>query len=152
MTAATLAARHGARPGIARRPIVLAVGGLVALLVVLVAGVAIGTVFVPPTDTVAILAHRLFGLDLGIPWTPAEETIVFELRLPRVLTAMSVGVGLSVAGAAFQGVLRNPLADPYVLGTASGAALGAAIVAEDLSPEARLGLADEIGKHLKRLR
>ena len=52
---------------------------------------------------------------------------MLELRLPRVLTAMTVGVGLAVAGATFQGVLRNPLADPYVLGTASGAALGAAI-------------------------
>ncbi len=94
---------------------------------VLVAGVAAGSVFVPPGDTVAILAHRLLGLDLGIAWTPAEETIVFDLRLPRVLTAMIVGVGLAVAGATFQGVLRNPLADPYVLGTASGAALGAAV-------------------------
>ena len=47
--------------------------------------------------------------------------------MPRVLTAMVVGAGLAVAGAAFQGLLRNPLADPYVLGTASGAALGAAI-------------------------
>ncbi|HEY4228012.1 MAG TPA: iron chelate uptake ABC transporter family permease subunit, partial [Candidatus Limnocylindrales bacterium] len=84
-------------------------------------------VFVPPGDTIGILAHRLLGLNLGLTWTPAEETIVFELRLPRVLTAMTVGVGLAVAGATFQGVLRNPLADPYVLGTASGAALGAAV-------------------------
>src|SRR5262249_28312463 len=52
---------------------------------------------------------------------------VMDLRLPRVLTAMVVGVGLAVSGTAFQGLLRNPLADPYVLGTASGAALGAAI-------------------------
>ncbi len=50
-----------------------------------------------------------------------------ELRLPRVLTAMVVGAGLAVAGATFQGLLRNPLADPYVLGTASGAAFGAAL-------------------------
>ena len=50
-----------------------------------------------------------------------------DLRLPRVLTAMVVGTGLAVAGCTFQGLLRNPLADPYVLGTASGAALGAAI-------------------------
>jgi len=127
MTAATLATRHGSRPSIARRPLTLAAMGIGALLVVLVAGVAAGSVFVPPGDTIAILAHRLVGLNLGISWTPAEETIVFDLRLPRVLTAMSVGVGLAVAGAAFQGVLRNPLADPYVLGTASGAALGAAI-------------------------
>jgi iron complex transport system permease protein len=127
VTAVTLAGGRAARASIARRPLVLAAGGVGALLVVLVAGVAAGSVFVPPGDTLAILAHRLFGLDLGIRWTPAEETIVFDLRLPRVLTAMAVGVGLAVAGAAFQGVLRNPLADPYVLGTASGAALGAAI-------------------------
>jgi iron complex transport system permease protein len=50
-----------------------------------------------------------------------------ELRLPRVLTSMLVGCALAVAGATYQGLLRNPLADPYVLGTASGAALGAAI-------------------------
>jgi iron complex transport system permease protein len=58
---------------------------------------------------------------------PAVAAIVWDLRVPRVLTAMVVGAGLAVAGATFQGLLRNPLADPYVLGTASGAALGAAI-------------------------
>jgi len=101
--------------------------GLAALVVTLVAGVAAGSVFVAPGDTVAILAHRLLGLGSEQTWPAAAETIVMDLRLPRVLTAMVVGVGLSVAGAALQGLLRNPLADPYVLGTASGAALGAAI-------------------------
>jgi cobalamin transport system permease protein len=119
--------RARARPSLARRPLVLAAGGVAGLLVVLVAGVAAGSVFVPPGDTLAILAHRLFGLDLGTTWSAAEETIVWELRFPRVLLAMTVGTGLAVAGATFQGVLRNPLADPYVLGTASGAALGAAV-------------------------
>jgi iron complex transport system permease protein len=68
-------------------------------------------------------------LGLGVPdtWPPTVEAIIIDLRLPRVLTAMVVGAGLAVAGATFQGLLRNPLADPYVLGTASGAALGAAI-------------------------
>ena len=115
------------RPRIARRPVLLAGSGLVVLALVLVAGVAAGSVFVPPGDTLAILAHRLLGLDIPMTWTRAEETIVVDIRLPRVLTAMTVGAGLAVAGATFQGVLRNPLADPYVLGTASGAALGAAI-------------------------
>ena len=115
------------RPRVAHRPVLLAALGLVALLVVLVAGVAAGSVFVPLGDTLAILAHRLLGLDVATTWSRAEETIVVDLRLPRVLTAMTVGAGLAVAGATFQGVLRNPLADPYVLGTASGAALGAAV-------------------------
>jgi cobalamin transport system permease protein len=125
--AAAVAPRRSGTRSITRRPLLLAGLGIAGLVVVLVLGVAAGSVFVPPGDTVGILAHRLLGLNLGLTWTPAEETIVFELRLPRVLTAMTVGVGLAVAGATFQGVLRNPLADPYVLGTASGAALGAAV-------------------------
>jgi iron complex transport system permease protein len=125
--AAPAATRSIGRPRAARRPIVLAGFGLGLLALVVVAGVAAGSVFVPPGDTLAILAHRLLGLDIATTWTRAEETIVVDLRLPRVLTAMTVGAGLAVAGATFQGVLRNPLADPYVLGTASGAALGAAI-------------------------
>ncbi len=128
MTAAVAAPVHArARSSLARRPLALALVGLAALALALVAGVAAGSVAIPPGETIAVLAHRLFGLDLGIPWTSAEDTIVWDLRFPRVLTAMTVGAGLAVAGATFQGVLRNPLADPYVLGTASGAALGAAV-------------------------
>lgn len=108
-------------------PGLLLAGGIVALLVVLVLGVGLGSVWVAPDQTVAILVHRLTGLNLGVTWSPAAETIVVDLRLPRVLSSMVVGLGLAVAGATFQGILRNPLADPYVLGTASGAALGAAI-------------------------
>jgi iron complex transport system permease protein len=119
--------RAGARASIAHRPLALAGLGIGGLLVMLVAGVAAGSVAVAPVETMAILAHRLLGLDLGVTWSAAAETIVWDLRLPRVLTAMTVGMGLAVAGATFQGVLRNPLADPYVLGTASGAALGAAV-------------------------
>lgn len=120
-----------ARPGrlerMRSRPAVLFVGGFVALAIALVLGVGLGSVWVSPDQTLAILVHRLVGLDLGVTWSPAAETIVVDLRLPRVLSAMVVGVGLAVAGATFQGLLRNPLADPYVLGTASGAALGAAV-------------------------
>jgi iron complex transport system permease protein len=128
MTAvASASSRVLGRPRLARRPVVLALAGLAVLALVVIAGVAAGSVYVPPGDTLAILAHRLLGLDIPVTWTKAEETIVVDLRLPRVLTAMTVGAGLAVAGATFQGVLRNPLADPYVLGTASGAALGAAV-------------------------
>ncbi|HEY3523297.1 MAG TPA: iron ABC transporter permease [Candidatus Limnocylindrales bacterium] len=108
------------------RPVALGVVGLFALVVALVAGVGLGSVAVSPADTLGVLGHRLFGLPAaGV--SPAVDAIVWDLRLPRVLTAMVVGLGLAVAGTTFQGLLRNPLADPYVLGTASGAALGAAI-------------------------
>jgi iron complex transport system permease protein len=110
-----------------RRPFVLAVAGLVGLGLAAIVAVGLGSVSVAPGDTLAIVAHRLFLLDVPRTWSPTAETIVWELRLPRVLEAMIVGLGLAVAGTTFQGLLRNPLADPYVLGTASGAALGAAV-------------------------
>jgi iron complex transport system permease protein len=101
-------------------------GGGVALLVVLgVVAVAMGTVGIGLGETAGIIGHRLIGLPVVPTWTPQAETIVLELRLPRVLTAMLVGGGLAMAGTAFQALLRNPLADPYIIGTAAGASLGA---------------------------
>jgi iron complex transport system permease protein len=110
-----------------QRPLAIAVGGLVALVILLILGVGLGSVRIGPLDTIGVILWRAFGIDTGATWSPATEAIVWDLRLPRVLTAMIIGCGLAVAGATFQGLLRNPLADPYVLGTASGAALGAAV-------------------------
>ncbi len=116
-------------------------GGTLLLVVVLMAGVGLGSVRVGPQDTVAILAHRLLGLGSSQTWSAASETIVFDLRLPRVLTAMLVGAGLASAGTVFQALLRNPMADPYVIGTASGASLGAisGILLPALLPTLALG-------------
>jgi len=118
-------ARQGA-DALRRRPGLLVGLGLAALVIAVLAAVAAGSVAIAPADTLGILLRAL-GLPVEASWSPAAETIVLDLRLPRVLTAVVVGAGLAVAGATFQGLLRNPLADPYVLGTASGAALGAAI-------------------------
>jgi iron complex transport system permease protein len=123
----TAVARPAWLEGLRHRPIALGMLGVGLVGVVLVAGIALGNVAIAPADTLAILARRLLGWPVGVTWPASAETIVLELRLPRVVMAMVVGVGLSLAGATFQGLLRNPLADPYVLGTASGAALGAAI-------------------------
>jgi len=123
--------RAAVRPGrlelLRRRPLAVAAVGLLALVLVGLAGLALGTVSIPLGDTIAILAHRLLAWPGAPTWPATSETIVLELRLPRVLLAMAVGAALGIAGATLQGLLRNPLADPYVLGTASGAALGAAI-------------------------
>ena len=121
------AVRMGRLEAFRRRPLLLGVAGVALLVVAVAAGIVLGNVPVPLADSVAILAHRLFSWPVAETWSPAMETIVVELRLPRVITALIVGTGLAVAGTTFQGLLRNPLADPYVLGTASGAALGAAI-------------------------
>jgi iron complex transport system permease protein len=124
-TLALTRARVG-RPARVPGAAVLALAGLGVLAAAIVAAVAVGSVAVAPGDTLGILL-RAIGLPVHRTWSPEAETIVLELRLPRVLSAVLVGGGLAVAGAAFQGLLRNPLADPYVLGTASGAALGAAV-------------------------
>jgi iron complex transport system permease protein len=109
------------------RPFVVGIAAIVVLLISVILGVGLGSVQIGPTDTVGVILWRTLGLRVGLDWAPATEAIIWELRLPRVLTAMVIGSGLAVAGATFQGLLRNPLADPYVLGTASGAALGAAV-------------------------
>ncbi|HLA16525.1 MAG TPA: iron ABC transporter permease [Candidatus Limnocylindrales bacterium] len=108
-----------------RRPVRLAIALIALLAVALVVGVGAGSVAIPPTQSLEVVIGHLLGVGAAVP--EAIDTIVWELRVPRVLMAAVVGAGLGVAGATFQGLLRNPLADPYVLGTASGAALGAAI-------------------------
>lgn len=119
--------RDRVRELVRRHPRAVFGTAVAAVFAISVVAVGLGSVGIAPAETIAIVVRRLLGIDLGITWTPATEAIVWELRLPRVLTAATVGAGLAVAGATFQGLLRNPLADPYVLGTASGAGLGAAI-------------------------
>jgi iron complex transport system permease protein len=109
------------------RPAIVAGATIAVLAVLLILGVGLGTIRIAPDETIGIILWRTLGLETAATWTPAQEAIVWELRLPRVLTAMVVGASLGIAGATLQGLLRNPLADPFVLGTASGAALGAAV-------------------------
>lgn len=104
-------------------------GALFLLFTAAVVATALGSVNIPLAHVLGILAARLPGLgELIEPgWSPAHEVIVLRVRLPRVLLALVVGGGLSVAGVLFQGSLRNPLADPYVIGVSAGASLGAAV-------------------------
>jgi iron complex transport system permease protein len=134
-------ARLGGGPSLTRAAIVLG-AGVTALVVAVLLAVTIGSVGVSLPDTLPILGKRLLALPLAETWPPTAETIIFELRLPRVLTAALVGGGLAVSGAVFQALLRNPLADPYIIGTAAGASLGAvlAIVGPALVPGLAIGL------------
>ena len=98
---------------------------LAALLVVLlIANLGIGAVRIPPGDVVGILVERL-GVDLGVSYEPQHDSVLWNIRLPRVLLAVLTGGALAIAGASLQGVFRNPLADPSIIGVSSGAALGA---------------------------
>jgi iron complex transport system permease protein len=92
------------------------------------ASVSIGTFQIPVLSILDILAHALFHTELHETTNPMMENIVLDIRLPRVMLAGLVGASLALAGAAFQGLLQNPLADPYTLGISSGASLGAVFV------------------------
>ncbi|HVL84112.1 MAG TPA: iron ABC transporter permease [Pseudonocardia sp.] len=96
---------------------------LVALAVVAVAATAIGPVTIPFLDTAGIVAGSV-GLELGV-YDPRDVLVVQEVRLPRVIVGALVGAALGISGAAMQGVFRNPLAEPGVIGVSSGAAIGA---------------------------
>lgn len=99
--------------------------GLAAVLVALVAGLAFGPVRLAPLDVVTDLLHHVPGLRVPTAMAPRDDAILTQLRLPRVVLGLLVGAMLSLAGGAYQGVFRNRLADPYMLGVAAGAGLGA---------------------------
>ncbi|WP_432524084.1 FecCD family ABC transporter permease [Kineococcus sp. SYSU DK006] len=115
----------GLRARTRRHTAVLLALGAAALLSALVA-IAAGAVAVPPGTVLRILLHALGGAPGAGSWAPEQEAIVWTVRTPRVLLGCAVGAGLAVCGAALQAVVRNVLADPYVLGIDSGASCGAA--------------------------
>jgi iron complex transport system permease protein len=98
---------------------------LVVLFAAIVLALKLGAVPISMTDLVVNLARVAVGQSAQLP--TEYRLIIFDLRLPRIVLGMLVGGALSVSGAGFQALLRNPLADPYVLGVSSGAALGAII-------------------------
>lgn len=132
MTTAAASAADPATPIITAAPARLrvpwVVAGFGAVLVAVVVGVAVGPVSIPPGDVVRELLSHVPFLGVESPLSAREAAIVTQLRLPRVVLALLVGAMLSEAGAAYQGVFRNPLADPYLLGAGAGAGLAVTIV------------------------
>lgn len=118
-TRAVRASRLPALPGVAVMTALLVVVALYA--------VTQGAAAIPIETVVRLLLDRLplLSIDTGAP--DAWERIVYDIRLPRVLAAGIVGAALAVSGSAYQGVFRNPLADPYLLGVAAGAGLAVAL-------------------------
>ena len=119
-------------------------GSLAAvLLVCVVVALKLGAVPISVTDLVWNLGRVALGHSDQLP--TEYRLIVFDLRLPRILLGIMVGAALSVSGASFQALLRNPLADPFVLGVSSGAALGS-ILALIIAP--RIGILTPLGAFL----
>lgn len=131
MTAEAPHARSLTATVVTRRRRLATVGPLALSTLVLLAAAALsltqGAASIPPGTALAFVLNRLPLVDIGVNAPASWETIVVDVRLPRLLVAGAVGAALAYSGAAYQGVFRNPLADPYLIGVASGAALGASI-------------------------
>jgi iron complex transport system permease protein len=101
--------------------------GVVCVVAVVVLGVSVGAVGINPWRALLEVFDHIPGVSVDSGLTVRQAAIVWQLRFPRVILGLLVGALLSTSGASYQGVFRNPLADPYLLGTAAGAGLGATI-------------------------
>jgi iron complex transport system permease protein len=110
-----------------RRRVILIGIGLAALIFCLLVCVTFGTIPVPLDQTLAIIWNHTLGQiwPVAASYSSGNDTIIWEIRLPRLILAAGVGAGLAGSGALYQGLFRNPLADPYLVGVAQGAAVGA---------------------------
>ena len=107
-----------------RRP--LLIGLSLAAFVSVVDAIGLGPVAVAPATVVRIIGHHTIGFPAEQTWARTDDSIIWEVRLPRVLLGAIVGAALGVVGVALQALVRNPLAEPYILGVSSGASTGAA--------------------------
>lgn len=118
-------------PGALRRafgvPVVAVVAGLIALVFAFGLSVSTGAAGLPVTGVVRTLMNSLLGVEVPDALGPVEQQLLWQIRLPRTVLAVLVGSTLAMAGAAYQGVFRNPLADPYLLGVSAGAGVGAVL-------------------------
>jgi iron complex transport system permease protein len=125
-----------------RRLVVLLSPYLIAVSVLIIAlllSIAIGAVAINPLEAVKILLSRLPFVHLTPDWSITSETILLSIRLPRIILVALTGAALAGSGAAYQGLFRNPLADPYLIGVASGAGLGAVLAMASQWPSSILG-------------
>lgn len=99
---------------------------LAALLLVMIVGVASGSTYISPGEVLRVILGK-WGILRGVDTQSPNEAIVYLVRFPRVVVACLVGAALAVSGAVLQGMFRNPMADPGILGVSSGAGLGAVI-------------------------
>jgi iron complex transport system permease protein len=101
----------------------------ITLLFSIALSAMIGPMAISIEKAIGIILHQVpfLGSLIPVKWSSTEETVLVQIRLPRVLSAMIVGFALSVAGTVFQCIFRNPMADPYVVGVASGAGFGASL-------------------------
>ena len=93
----------------------------------MIVAIGLGPVGVTPPTVLRIIGHHTIRVPEVVGWTRTDDAIIWEVRLPRVLLGAIVGMALGVAGVTLQALVRNPLAEPYILGVSSGASTGAAL-------------------------
>jgi iron complex transport system permease protein len=108
----------------ARRRYLAGLGVLLLCTVVLAVG--LGPVFVEPGTVLRIIGHHVADAPSRVDWSRSDDAIIWQVRLPRVLLGAVVGAALGITGLALQAMVRNPLAEPYILGVSAGASTGAA--------------------------
>ncbi len=113
------------RIGIGIAPATLMILLTAILIIICITALMLGQLRIPPMTILEILASRVFPIEPT--WEPTLESVLLDVRLPRLLAGLLVGAGLSISGAAFQGLFRNPLVSPHILGVSAGAGLGAAL-------------------------
>jgi len=86
----------------------------------------LGRYWIPPDQVIGVIGQKIFNLPIVTSWTETTETVILKVRLPRACMAALIGAGLSMSGAAFQGMFQNPLVSPFILGVSAGASFGAA--------------------------
>ncbi|SMG34917.1 iron complex transport system permease protein [Rhodococcus rhodochrous J3] len=102
-------------------------GAVLALFAAMLVGILVGPAGLTPGGVLLDIADRLPLVDVDSGLSTRQQAILWNIRMPRVVLGVLVGAMLAIAGAAYQGVFRNPLADPYLLGVSSGAGLGATL-------------------------
>jgi iron complex transport system permease protein len=110
-----------------------------AVVGIAIVAIGLGSVAIPPLTVFKVLWAQLPFTNVTPDWPATYETIVLQIRLPRVLLVALTGASLAISGATYQGLFRNPLADPYLIGVASGAGLGAIIAVAWDVPRALFG-------------
>lgn len=98
-----------------------------SVIIFAIISITIGVADITVADTFHIIWSQLTGQDVGAHITKGQQTIILDLRIPRILMAILTGMNLAMTGAVYQAIFRNDMADPYMLGISSGASLGAAI-------------------------
>src|SRR5204863_7027160 len=113
--------------GMRRHPVAWFTAAAAVALAAMLLGLVTGPASIRPWGAVLTVVDHVPGVHVRTGLSHQQSVIIWELRLPRVILGLLVGAMLALAGASYQGVFRNPLADPYLLGVAAGAGFGATV-------------------------